>query len=87
VADDIHRLAHVFAPAQTLIKRFRIFRANAQTVHARVELHPHGNRLAQLGGFQRGQLFFVMYRRVQMLVSNGRQSWLRKSLRAAEWVG
>ena len=42
-------------------------------MHARVELHPDGNGFTQLGVFQRGQLFFVMYRRVQMLVSNRRQ--------------
>ncbi len=41
-------------------------------MHARIKLHPHGHRLAQLSGFQRGQLFFVVYRRVQMLI---RDSW------------
>ena len=73
VADDIHRLTHVLALAQPLIKRFGILRAHAQAVHARVELHPHGDRLAQFGRFQRGQLFFVMHRRVQVLIGNGRQ--------------
>ena len=73
MADDIHRLTHVLALAQPLIKRFGILRAHAQAVHARVELHPHGDRLAQFGRFQRGQLFFVMHRRLQVLIGNGRQ--------------
>ncbi|MNP24398.1 hypothetical protein D3C76_1171560 [compost metagenome] len=73
VTDDIHRLTHIFALAQALIKGFGLLLAHAQTVHASVEFHPHGNRLTQIGGFQRCELFFVMHGGVQMLVGNRRQ--------------
>jgi hypothetical protein len=55
-------------------------------VHTGVELHPDGNRLSQISGFQRFELLRVMDRRMQMLRGNIGRSEASKILPAAGWA-
>ncbi|MNS82812.1 hypothetical protein D3C72_1165690 [compost metagenome] len=61
VAHDIHRLHHIAAGAETLIKRLGMLRADPQTMHAGIQLHPHRHRTRQRGLLQRFKLFDTVY--------------------------
>ena len=72
VADDVHRLTHIFALAEAGVEGFRFVRVYAKAMHTGVELHPDIHRRAQGGGFQGFKLFDAVDHRMQLMFSHQR---------------